>query len=96
VLQLKQRHERAKKDELSRHRFITDNTEMQKAKIFGFDISRLLPRDGKGDKKQGKMAYVGSRAVGWAAQSMPPNIPFGNAHMMLMVGPIIIENGYPG
>jgi hypothetical protein len=71
-----------------------DNTKTHKARIFGFNTSALFPREGKNNQKQGKTAYVGTRAVGWAAQSMPPNIPFGNVHMTLMVGPII-ENGYP-
>lgn len=96
VLQLKRRYEQAKRDELKHHQqHMVDNPKTQKARIFRFNMGTLFSRRGKKDHKQGKTTYVGTRAVGWAAQSMPPPIQFGNVHMALMVGPIIIENGYP-
>lgn len=95
VLQLKRRYEQAKRDELRHHHHMVDSPKTQKARIFRFNISPLFPRGGKKDHKQGKATHVGTRAVGWAAKSMPPPIQFGNVHMALMVGPIIIENGYP-
>jgi hypothetical protein len=95
VLQLKRRHEQAKRDELKHRQHMADDPKTQKARIFRFNISALFPGGGKKDYKGGKVTYVGTRAVGWAAQSMPPPVQFGNVHMALMVGPIIIENGYP-
>jgi hypothetical protein len=95
LIQLKRRHEQAKRDELKHRQHMADNPKAQKPRIFRFNMSALFPRRGKKDHNQGKMTYVGTRAVGWAAQSMPPPIQFGNVHMALMVRPIIIENGYP-
>ena len=51
---------------------------------------------GHQDKKGGSgSAQVRKGAVDRAARFLPPPIEFGNVHMMLMVGTIIIENGVP-
>jgi hypothetical protein len=97
VLQLKWRHEQAKRDELKHHQqqHEANDSKARKARILKFNMSALFPRGGDTDNKQGKTTHVGRRVVGWAAKSMPPPIQFGNVHMALMVGPIVIENGYP-
>lgn len=46
-------------------------------------------------ESRSRVQKAGSKILGSAAQAATPPIQFGNVHMMLMVGTIIIENGVP-
>ncbi|KAH0545446.1 hypothetical protein FGG08_000447 [Glutinoglossum americanum] len=103
IWNLKQRHEQAKIDELL-HCKRTDNEanlkEVRRSRLSRINLffpRNTLARETHGRGTQGGSTDIaGRRAMGWAAKSVPPRIPFGNIHMALMVGPIIIENGVEG
>jgi hypothetical protein len=93
VLKLRQQHERARFAEL-RH-----NTEFKRQVEAQTGVSRFSQTRPAGGRKVGRSktgsTHVRNYAVGRAARSIPPPIEFGNIYMMLMVGTLIIENGFP-
>lgn len=86
VLKLKRRHELARVEELRRSRTSTQPPKDRQGRGAGRGADR-----GRGSR--GRIQKASSRSVGLAAQVVTPPIQFGNVHMMLMVGTIIIENG---
>ena len=53
-------------------------------------------RTRRSERGRSGVQKASSMVVGSSAQAVTPPIQFGNVHMMLMVGTIIIENGVPG
>ncbi|KAI9775385.1 MAG: hypothetical protein M1839_001240 [Geoglossum umbratile] len=94
VLKLKRRHEHAKIQELRRNTEFARSSEPQTTG--GRSFSRATPPRGQQVKRRDSgSTNARNHAVGRVARSVPPPIEFGNVHMMLMVGAIIIENGVP-
>lgn len=83
VLGLKRCHEWARLQEL---RHAKACSQAQK------DGQGLGPGRGT-ERNVGWAKRTASKSVGSAAQVVTPPIPFGDRHMVLMVGPILIENG---
>ncbi|KAL8340921.1 hypothetical protein RB601_006836 [Gaeumannomyces tritici] len=88
LARLRRRHERAKVTELQRLGMLEETPEGDGGEAGGLPAlaaARAAVRAAVG---------VASRA-GARATKVADNIPYGNVHMSLMVGPLIIENGVP-
>lgn len=94
ILKLKRWYERAKFKELRRNTEFTTRDEEQRMERLSLP-RRISRRGGQVGTSQRESVYVRNQAVSRAAKLVPPPIEFGNVHMMLMVGTIIIEIGYP-
>lgn len=95
VLKLKWRHERAKLEELRHSKTQDAHLSAQRGERVGSTAGARTNRGHQGKKRGGGSAQVQKGAVDRAARILPPPIEFGNVHMMLVAGTIIIENGVP-
>jgi hypothetical protein len=95
ILKLKRHHERAKLEELRQNKTQDAHLSAQRGGRVGSTAGIRPNRGHQGKKGGGGSAQVQKGAVGRAAQLLPPPVEFGNVHMMLVAGTIIIENGVP-
>lgn len=93
ILKLKRRHEHAKRQELRDNTTQELHLSTQGAERVGSAASTQVNKSHQDKRRGGGSAQVRKGAVDRAARLLPPPIEFGNVHMMLMVGTIIIENG---
>ena len=94
VLQLKREYEHARYNELRHNKEFTASDKGRRARKLTVR-RRKSPKDHQVGKSKSGTVYIRNKAVSRAVRSIPPPIEFGNIHMMLMVGTIIIEIGYP-
>ena len=93
ILKLKRLHEHAKRQELRDNTTQNPHLSAQGGERPGSAASTQVNKSHQDKRRGGGSAQVRKGAVDKAARLLPPPVEFGNVHMMLMVGTIIIENG---